>query len=41
VTDRASFSRFLDDAEAQLGPVRVLVNNAGSCPSGASSTRTI
>ena len=29
VCDRASFKRFLDDAEAQLGPVDVLVNNAG------------
>jgi short-subunit dehydrogenase len=29
VTDRASFSAFLDGAEAQLGPVDVLVNNAG------------
>jgi short-subunit dehydrogenase len=29
VTDRASFSAFLDRAEEQLGPVDVLVNNAG------------
>ncbi len=29
VTDRDSFSRFLDEAEEQLGPVDVLVNNAG------------
>jgi short-subunit dehydrogenase len=29
VTDRASFSAFLDSAEEQLGPVDVLVNNAG------------
>jgi NAD(P)-dependent dehydrogenase (short-subunit alcohol dehydrogenase family) len=29
VTDRASFSSFLDEAEAQLGPLDVLVNNAG------------
>jgi NADP-dependent 3-hydroxy acid dehydrogenase YdfG len=29
VTERESFSKFLDDAEAQLGPVDVLVNNAG------------
>jgi NADP-dependent 3-hydroxy acid dehydrogenase YdfG len=34
VTDRASFQRFLDDAEAQLGPVDVLVNNAGIMPVG-------
>ncbi len=29
VTDRASFAAFLDRAEEQLGPVGVLVNNAG------------
>ena len=29
VTDTESFERFLDDAEAPLGPVDVLVNNAG------------
>jgi NADP-dependent 3-hydroxy acid dehydrogenase YdfG len=29
VTDRASFSAFLDGAEEQLGPLYVLVNNAG------------
>jgi NADP-dependent 3-hydroxy acid dehydrogenase YdfG len=29
VTDRASFSTFLDGAEEQLGPLDVLVNNAG------------
>src|SRR4030081_390997 len=29
VTDRASFSSFLDEAEEQLGPLDVLVNNAG------------
>lgn len=29
VTDRGSFSAFLDRAEEQLGPVDVLVNNAG------------
>jgi len=29
VTDRASFAAFLDGAEEQLGPVDVLVNNAG------------
>jgi short-subunit dehydrogenase len=29
VTDRASFAAFLDKAEEQLGPVDVLVNNAG------------
>ena len=29
VTDRESFAAFLDAAEAQLGPLDVLVNNAG------------
>ena len=29
VTDRASFTAFLDRAEEQLGPIDVLVNNAG------------
>jgi short-subunit dehydrogenase len=29
VTERESFARFLDDAESQLGPVDVLINNAG------------
>jgi short-subunit dehydrogenase len=29
VTDRASFSSFLDEAERQLAPIDVLVNNAG------------
>jgi NADP-dependent 3-hydroxy acid dehydrogenase YdfG len=29
VTDRASFGAFLDRAEEQLGPIDVLVNNAG------------
>jgi short-subunit dehydrogenase len=29
VTDRESFASFLDEAERQLGPVEVLVNNAG------------
>jgi len=35
VTERASFSAFLDAAEAQLGPLDVLVNNAGIMPIGA------
>jgi NADP-dependent 3-hydroxy acid dehydrogenase YdfG len=34
VTDRDSFSAFLDATEAQLGPVDVLVNNAGIMPVG-------
>jgi short-subunit dehydrogenase len=29
VTDRESYSKFLDGAEEQLGPIDVLVNNAG------------
>jgi NADP-dependent 3-hydroxy acid dehydrogenase YdfG len=34
VTDRASFSAFLDGAEEQIGPLGVLVNNAGIMPLG-------
>jgi short-subunit dehydrogenase len=34
VTDRASFAGFLDGAEEQLGPIDVLVNNAGIMPVG-------
>ena len=32
VTDRASFAKFLDEAERQLGPVDVVINNAGIMP---------
>jgi NADP-dependent 3-hydroxy acid dehydrogenase YdfG len=32
VTDRESFAAFLDEAERQLGPVDVLMNNAGIMP---------
>ena len=32
VTDRISFRSFLDEAEKQLGPLDVLVNNAGIMP---------
>jgi NAD(P)-dependent dehydrogenase (short-subunit alcohol dehydrogenase family) len=32
VTDRASFEAFLDEAERQLGPLDVVVNNAGIMP---------
>jgi NAD(P)-dependent dehydrogenase (short-subunit alcohol dehydrogenase family) len=32
VTDRSSFSAFLDEAERQLGPLDVLINNAGIMP---------
>lgn len=35
VTDRQSFSTFLDDVERELGPIDVLVNNAGICPAGS------
>ena len=34
VTDRASFETFLGEAEARLGPVDVLINNAGIMPIG-------
>jgi NADP-dependent 3-hydroxy acid dehydrogenase YdfG len=34
VTDRDSFARFLDAAEKELGPVDVLINNAGIMPVG-------
>ena len=32
VTDRGSFERFLDEAERQLGPLDVVINNAGIMP---------
>jgi len=32
VSDRNSYTRFLDEAERQLGPVDVVVNNAGLMP---------
>jgi NAD(P)-dependent dehydrogenase (short-subunit alcohol dehydrogenase family) len=35
VTDRQSFTAFLDDVEREVGPIDVLVNNAGICPTGA------
>ncbi len=34
VTDRQSFTTFLDDVERELGPLDVLVNNAGIAPAG-------
>ncbi|HKG35054.1 MAG TPA: SDR family oxidoreductase [Solirubrobacterales bacterium] len=34
VTDRDSFANFLDETERQLGPVDVLINNAGIMPLG-------
>ena len=35
VTDPYSFSTFLDDVERQLGPLDVLINNAGIMPAGS------
>jgi len=35
VVDRASFGRFLDETEERLGPIDVLVNNAGIMQLGA------
>jgi NAD(P)-dependent dehydrogenase (short-subunit alcohol dehydrogenase family) len=32
VTDRSSYERFLDEAERQLGPLDVVINNAGIMP---------
>src|SRR5215213_157664 len=32
VTDRGSFEAFLDQAERELGPIDVLINNAGIMP---------
>jgi NAD(P)-dependent dehydrogenase (short-subunit alcohol dehydrogenase family) len=34
VTDRSSFAVFLDQVEARLGPIDVLINNAGIMPVG-------
>ncbi len=34
VTDAQSFANFLDEVERQLGPIDVLVNNAGIMPTG-------
>src|ERR1700722_4308043 len=34
VTDPHSFSEFLDEVERQLGPIDVLINNAGIMPVG-------
>ena len=35
VTDRASFAKFLDEAESRIGPLDILINNAGIMPLGA------
>jgi NAD(P)-dependent dehydrogenase (short-subunit alcohol dehydrogenase family) len=40
VTDRASFSAFLDEVESRLGPLDVLINNAGIMPIGSFSEET-
>jgi NAD(P)-dependent dehydrogenase (short-subunit alcohol dehydrogenase family) len=40
VTDRASFTTFLDEVERQLGPLDVLINNAGIMPIGPFATET-
>ncbi len=40
VTDRESFDRFLDEVERQLGPLDVLVNNAGIMPIGPFAEET-
>ncbi|MBU3060612.1 SDR family oxidoreductase [Nocardia sp. NEAU-G5] len=34
VTDQQSFASFLDEVERQLGPIDVLINNAGIMPTG-------
>jgi NAD(P)-dependent dehydrogenase (short-subunit alcohol dehydrogenase family) len=34
VTDRQSFTTFLDDVERELGPLDILINNAGIAPAG-------
>ncbi|MET0134344.1 MAG: SDR family oxidoreductase [Kibdelosporangium sp.] len=35
VTDSAGFTKFLDEVEGKLGPIDVLINNAGIMPLGA------
>jgi NAD(P)-dependent dehydrogenase (short-subunit alcohol dehydrogenase family) len=40
VTDRGSFAGFLDEVERQLGPLDVLVNNAGIMPIGPFAEET-
>jgi NADP-dependent 3-hydroxy acid dehydrogenase YdfG len=40
VTDRASFASFLDEVETRLGPLDVLVNNAGIMPVGPFADET-
>ncbi|OHU06805.1 SDR family oxidoreductase [Mycobacterium syngnathidarum] len=40
VTDRSSFSSFLDAVEERLGPLGALVNNAGIMPTGSFTDET-
>jgi len=40
VTDRESFAAFLDEVERQLGPLDVLINNAGIMPVGPFESET-
>ncbi len=40
VTDRDSFAAFLDEVEARLGPLDVLINNAGIMPIGPFAQET-
>jgi short-subunit dehydrogenase len=40
VSDETSYEKFLDDVEAQLGPLDALVNNAGIMPAGAFADET-
>ena len=40
VTDRESFAGFLDEVERQLGPLEVLINNAGIMPIGPFAEET-
>jgi NAD(P)-dependent dehydrogenase (short-subunit alcohol dehydrogenase family) len=40
VTDRDSFAAFLDETERQLGPLDVLINNAGIMPVGPFESET-
>ena len=40
VTDRGSFERYLDSAEKELGPIDVVINNAGIMPVGVFADET-
>jgi short-subunit dehydrogenase len=41
VSDAAAFSRFLDTTEQQLGPLDVLINNAGIMPTGPADAEEV